>query len=189
MRYAVLITAFVIANITPGYCDRRASPAKATKPKVELTVTNWKGVQKLVAKHKGKVVVVDIWTTTCPICMAKFPEFQALAKPHGDKVALISVNCDFDGIKDKPPKHCREGVLKFLRKQNATFDNVMLNIPFIAFLNKIELESTPALLVYDKTGKLVKRFDNDDSKKAEDDFTMKQVAELVNKLVQQNAAK
>jgi len=163
-------------------------PAFAESPrpaKVPLVETNWKGVQKLVASHKGKVVVVDIWTTTCPGCLKKFPDFVALRKRHKGKVALISVNCDYDGIPDKPPKHYRPDVLKFLRKQNATFDNVMLNIPFLGFLNAAKLESTPAMYVYDKTGKLVQRFDNDKAVKEADEFTMQQVRELVAKLVKQ----
>jgi thiol-disulfide isomerase/thioredoxin len=158
--------------------------AEAPRPaKVQIVETNWKGIQKLVATHKGKVVVVDIWTTTCLGCTKKFPDFVALRKQFKGKVALISVNCDYDGIPDKPPKFYRADVLKFLQKQNATFDNVMLNVPFLGFLNARKLESTPAVYVYDKTGKLARRFDNDKAEKETDEFTMQQVRELVSKLV------
>ena len=150
--------------------------------KIKLTVTDWNGVQKLVRKNKGKVVVIDIWTTTCPACLTKFPKFKAIGTAHPKSVTLISVNCDYDGVKDKPPKHYRPDVMKFLKKQNATFTNVMLNISFINFLEKVKLESTPAVFVYDKTGKLAKRFDNDNATKVADEYTMKQVADLVKKL-------
>lgn len=161
-----------------------AATASARKP-VRLQAMNWNEVQKLIARHKGKVVVVDIWTTTCPACLKKFPDFVELQKRYKNNVACISVNCDYDGIEGKPPKFYRPHVLKFLRKQNATFDNVLLTISFLDFLNKIDLASTPAMLVYDKTGKLAKRFDNDDAATAEDEFTMKQVEQLVARLVKQ----
>lgn len=149
---------------------------------VKLTETDWDGVQKLVASNKGRVVVVDIWTTTCPGCLTKFPEFVRLQKTYGQRVALISVNCDYDGIADKPPKFYRADVLKFLRKQNAVGENVMLNVAFLKFLEAIRLESTPAVYVYDTTGKLAKRFDNDKAAKEADEYTMQQVEKLVSEL-------
>ena len=151
---------------------------------VTLTIKNWEQVQKLVATHKGKVVVVDIWTTTCLGCLVEFPKFAALQKQYGkDKVVCISVNCDYDGIESKPPKYYREDVLKFLRKKHATFENVMLDLSFIAFLDKVKLESTPAILVYGPATKLVKRFDNDDAKSEKDDYLMEDVEALIERLL------
>lgn len=154
---------------------------------VTLKIKNWQDVQKLVVTHKGKVVVVDIWTTTCLSCVEEFPKFVALQKKYGkDKVVCISVNCDYDGIESKPPKYYRDKVLKFLRKNNASFENVMLNVPFLAFLDKIELESTPAILVYGPDAKLAKRFDNDDAKSEKDDYSMKNVQALIERLLKKS---
>lgn len=174
-----LISAFTILGAFAAALPAVADDSRPAK--IGLVEANWKGVQKLVASHKGKVVVVDVWTTTCAGCLKKFPDFLALQRLH--KIALISVNCDYDGIPDKPPKFYREHVLKFLKKQNTTCENVMLNVPFLDFLNAVKLESTPAMYVYDKTGKLAKRFDNDKAETEADEFTMKQVHNLVGKLV------
>jgi len=178
-----LVAALFAADSTAIGDEAESAGEDSKRKTVRLVEMDWKGVQKLVASHKGKVVVVDIWTTTCPVCLTKFPKFVALQKTFGEKAACVSLNCDYDGIPDKPPKYYRDNVLKFLRKQNATFDNVLLTMPFLAFLNKIKLESTPAVLVYDRSGKLVKRFDNDKAVKEADEFTMKQVTALVGKLV------
>ncbi|MBT4863941.1 MAG: TlpA family protein disulfide reductase [Planctomycetaceae bacterium] len=175
---------FALFTATPVAAEKPRTSKKEVKPAVELKVRSWKGLQKLVAAHKGKVVVVDIWTTTCGTCVEEFPKFAALQKQFPkDKIALISLNCDYDGIKDKPPEFYRADVTKFLRKQNATFENVMLNIAFIDFLDQVDLSSTPAVLVYRPNGKLAKRFDNDKAEKLEDEFTIKDVKQQIAKLL------
>jgi len=157
---------------------------KKLPSKVTLTVEKWQEVQKRVATHKGKVVVINIWTTTCLTCLEEFPKFAAWQKKYGkNKVVCISLNCDYDGIESKPPKYYREKVLKFLRKQNASFENVMLNVPFLTFLEKIKLESTPAILVYGPSTQLAKRFDNDAAKSEKDDYSMKDVEALIERLL------
>lgn len=179
--WAVLLALFIA---TPAAAEKPAASKKNAKPAVKLDVRSWKGLEKLVAAHKGKVVVVDIWTTTCGTCIEEFPKFAALGKQFPrDKIALISVNCDFDGIKGKPPSFYRADVLKFLRKQNATFENIMLDVAFIDFLDQIDLSSTPAVLVYRPDGKLAKRFDNDDAEDVEDEYTVDDVKRHITKLL------
>ena len=74
-------------------------------------------------------------------------------------------------------------MLKFLRKEKATFDNVMIDIPFIDFLDRFDLASTPSILVYGTDGRLVKRFDNDDALDIEDEYSIDDVKQLINKLL------
>jgi thiol-disulfide isomerase/thioredoxin len=163
---------------------------KKQSSEVLLEINNWQGVQKLVAAHKGKVVVIDIWTTTCLTCVEEFPKFVALQKKYGkDKVVCISVNCDYDGIESKPPKYYRKKVQKILKKNHASFENVMLNVSFLEFLDAIKLESTPAILVYGPDVILAKRFDNDDSKSEKDDYSMKDVEALIEQLLKMKLKK
>jgi thiol-disulfide isomerase/thioredoxin len=176
-----LFCAAVLVAIVPAgtlHADRPAA-----KP-VALREASWQDVENLVAQHRGKVVIVDIWTTTCAGCVKKFPEFVALGRKFGSqRVACISVNCDYDGVTSKPPKFYRAGVLKVLKKHNATFDNVMLNVSFLKFLESMKLESTPAVLVYAADGKLAKRFDNDKAFKEADEFSTDDVSRFVQKLL------
>ncbi|HUG90479.1 MAG TPA: redoxin family protein [Planctomycetaceae bacterium] len=154
---------------------------------IGLAVTNWDGVQALVRKHRGKVVAVNIWTTTCPACLEEFPGFVRMQQTFGrDDVACIAVNCDYDGIKTKPPAYYRDRVVAFLREQDAgILDNVLLDTPLIDFLDQIGLASSPAIYVYDRSGKLAKRFDNDNVARAEDEFTLSAVEALISELVEQ----
>lgn len=161
-----------------------ATAARADDPVPELQVRDWKQTQELIAAHEGKVVLVDIWTTTCPACVEKFPDFVKLHQQFGtERLACISVNCDFDGVPGKPPQHYQPKVQKFLQEQQAEFDHVLLSVPFVDFLDEIELASTPAFLLFDANGKLVRRFDNDAAGDESDEFTMMQVAQAVEDLL------
>ena len=149
---------------------------------VTLNVTSWDDVQQLAARHRGKVVVIDIWTTTCLTCVEEFPKFVELQRKYGkDKLACISVNCDNDGIETKPPHWYRDDVLKFLQHNQATFENVMLDLSLLDFMELIGLNSTPAILIYGRDGKLARRFDNDISTSADEGFTIQQVAAVIDR--------
>jgi thiol-disulfide isomerase/thioredoxin len=166
-----------------------AAAAKPSKPEVELKILSHDNFQQLVAGHKGKVVVVDVWSTTCPPCVKEFPGLVALHKQHGpDKVACVSLSLDYIGAKGKPPEAYQQRVLEFLRSRDATFDNALASESADELLNKLELGGPPAVYVYDRDGNLAKRFDNDSIESEEDEFTYKDVNELVAKLVAGAAA-
>jgi hypothetical protein len=96
----------------------------------------------------------------------------------------MSLACDYAGIKNKPPEYYRERVLKFLTKQGATFENLLSSVPSDElFDKKMELSSIPAVYVFGRDGKLVKRFDNEKAEKEEDNFTYADVTKLVEELV------
>lgn len=73
--------------------------SKVDNPDVKLTAGTWKDVEAIVAKSAGKIVVVDIWSTSCLPCMQEFPHLVEIHKRHSDKVVCISFNVDYVGIK------------------------------------------------------------------------------------------
>lgn len=156
---------------------------KATVTAVTLDIKNWDETLELVAKHKGKVVVLDLWSTSCDPCMVEFPHLVELHKKHGDKLICMSASCDYAGIKSKPPESYRDHVLEFLTKQNATFQNVLLNVESDVLFEKIELASIPAVYVFGPDGKVAKRFDNDNAKPGEDFTYTKDIVPFVEKLL------
>ena len=166
--------------------DAAATGSAATNDVPAVRILSWAQTEEFIRKeHAGKVVLVDVWTRTCPACVDGFPDFARLQERFGrDRFACVSVNCDYDGIEGKPPEFYREGVEKFLREQNARFDHVLLNVPLLDFLDAVKLNSTPALFVYDPSGKLVRRFDNDDAATEEEEFDIDDVAAAVAELLQ-----
>jgi thiol-disulfide isomerase/thioredoxin len=151
--------------------------------KVELKILGWDDTQKLIASKKGQVVVLDAWSTSCVPCMREFPHLVELHKALGDDVACISLSADYTGSKTKPPEFYREKVLKFLTKQGATFDNVLSSLPSDELFETLDIPSIPAVFVYDRSGKLLKKFDNSEAESEEDEFTYKDVRALVEKEV------
>lgn len=162
-----------------GNSKSTVKPAAA----VTLDIKSWDETLELVAQHKGKVVVLDLWSTSCDSCMEEFPHLVTLHKQHGDKLACLSASCDFVGIKSKPPESYRDVVLEFLTKQNATFPNVLLNVDSDTLFAKIELASIPAVYVFGRDGKVAKRFDNDNAKSGEEFTYTKDVVPFVEKLL------
>lgn len=139
-----------------------ASPADAPPleaPPVTLTTLDWEGVEQLVAGHKGKIVVVDLWSTWCDPCRREFPHFVRLHEELRDRgVVCVSVSCDYDGIPSRPVESLRPQVLEFLQKQRATFENVMSKLATEDLFNLLKIGGVPAVFVYDRSGELVRKF-------------------------------
>lgn len=158
------------------------------KPKavVTLKITGWEETQAAIKQHKGQIVVLDLWSTSCDPCMKEFPNLVKLHLAHPKDVACISASADYTGSKNKPPEFYRERVLTFLQEQDATFENFLLNVPSDELFEKIELASIPAVYVYGRDGKLVKRFDSESAenlKADEEAFTYADVNKVVQGLL------
>jgi thiol-disulfide isomerase/thioredoxin len=169
--------------------DAAASRSARTADVPRVRILNWAQTEEFLRKeHAGKVVLVDLWTRTCPACVEGFPDFVRLQERFGrDKFACVSVNCDYDGIEGKPPQYYQAGVEKFLREHDASFDHVLLNVSLLDLLDEVKLNSTPAMFVYDPTGKLVRRFDNDKAGTDAEEFDIEDVAAVVKTLLASGA--
>ena len=144
-----------------------APPATVGESGVELKILGWDEIEKLIAGHRGKIVVVDLWSMSCVPCMKEFPGLVDLHKLHHKDVACVSLSCDYSGIKAKPPETYRDKVHSFLAKQEATFDNVLSSLESDELLDKYEVAAPPAVFVYGRNGKLIKRINNEQDEYAD----------------------
>jgi len=156
--------------------------AAATGP-VDLIEANWNELQTLVGEQKGKVVVVDVWSTACEPCMKEFPHLITLHQRLKDDVVAISFDVDYVGIKSKPVAYYRERVLKFLGSQpeNKVLHR-MCTMAADDLFTELDLGSIPAIYVYGRDGTLAKRFDISNSQGMGVSYE-NQVVPLVNELV------
>jgi thiol-disulfide isomerase/thioredoxin len=166
----------------------KASPkSQKAEGEVTLKILNWDESLDIVKQHKGKIVVVDVWSTSCAPCMKEFPNLVKLHRELGNDVACVSISTDYAGSKKKPPEFYQERVLKFLTQKEATFDNVLCNVPSDELFEKLDLASIPAVYVFGRDGKQVKRFDSSSQGKLgtdEEAFTYADVNKLVETLLQ-----
>ena len=93
--------------------------------------------------------------------MREFPQLVQLHRKFADRVTCLSLNLNYDGSADAAPESLRDPVQKFLNEQQATFQNIVSSEPDTALYDRLKLSSIPAAYVYDREGKLRKRFDNE----------------------------
>jgi thiol-disulfide isomerase/thioredoxin len=176
--------AAVLALITMAAFNTSVGADPADASAITVQFANWEQTLKIVAGHKGKVVVLDAWSTSCQPCKEEFPNLVKLHKKHGKSgLACLSLACDYSGVKDKPPEYYKERILKFLTKQGATFQNLIATVPSDELYDQMQLTSIPAVYVFGRDGKLAKRFDNEKAENEEDNFTYKDVTKLVEELL------
>ena len=152
----------VVLTISMSLCHSGSCAEEKSKASdnVSLNDGSWKDLEKYVGTQKGRIVVVDLWSTSCLPCMKEFPGLVKLSNDHPKDVSCVSFNLDYVGIKSKPPEYYRERVTKFLTARKATLKNFLSTDEADKVFADIKLSSIPAVFVYDREGELVKRFDS-----------------------------
>lgn len=141
-------------------------PAEAPPTDVKLQIADYDGLQALIKSHQGKVVVLDVWNTSCEPCLREFPGLVALHKKYGpERLACISLNLDYEGL--GKPEDKQAPVLAFLKEKGATFDNVLSGVEPDIFYKLLKIPSVPSILIYDRAGNLAHAFKKECSYKTD----------------------
>lgn len=114
-----------------------------TLNKEKITLSN------LVSKNKGKVIFVDFWASWCAPCRYAMPFSRELREEYkGNEIVFIYISIDTD----------------FEKWMNASdkeklFDNrnnlLSINYPTADFYKKLQIQTIPRYLIYNKNGELV----------------------------------
>ena len=133
---AVLLAAFLCVSAGSWSVAAEIDPAS-------IKGLDAKGLAKLVAENKNKVVVVNVFASWCPPCRKEVPGLVEVRKALPESVmTLIGVSVD------KTPK----ALYNFL-------DGMGVNYPMYLAENKFEehvgVTAVPLLLIYNKRGELV----------------------------------
>ena len=153
VSFALIVTGFFTALLLSVEAH-----AADTDANVSVTIADRAKYDEVLAKHKGKVVLVDFWATWCATCVKQFPHTVELSKKHNKmKFAVISVSMDDAESKDH--------VLDFLKAKGAAFDNLLSKYEigdeaFTAF--DLGDSGVPHYKIYDAKGKLVKSLSKPD---------------------------
>ena len=148
-----------------------ASDLNATSSaSVQLAVADLSELEQVVKSHAGKVVVVDVWSTSCAPCMREFPHLVELSQTHPERLVCISFNVDYIGLKSKPPEAYVAKVEHFLQKQHAVdVTNLLSASTDESVLRQFSIGAIPAILIYSADGELKHTFT--DSNTGEDGLT------------------
>ena len=156
----------IAAILAATGCESQHLPPKEQAAEVQLKILDYAGIQRLIADHRGQVVVVDAWSTGCPPCIAEFPRLVALHDKYKSRgLECISLSLDFEGV--GKPEDVSPQVLAFLRKHNAALDNVLAADEPETIYKKLDAASIPLVLVYDRQGKPRGRLQEGEAKKGE----------------------
>lgn len=169
--HACLLPA-VVVMAGCGTPEEPATPAASSPPPAAAAATNPAAAQEItlelvdhealtarIAEGKGRVVVLDCWSTSCPPCIKEFPGLLALQKRLGDDVLCLSLSLDYEGIGEVDDVMPR--VRGFLEDVGATIPNMLSREESDVMLTKLDLVSVPGIFVYAADGSLAKRFDDD----------------------------
>ncbi|MBW3624806.1 MAG: redoxin domain-containing protein [Armatimonadetes bacterium] len=134
-----------------------STPAFAadSSPAVSLQPITAKGIQQEIKQSKGKLVLVSLWSRSCPPCIAGYPELVQMGKKYGPKgLRILSINV----IDDERTR--RDWSIPFLQKQNLpaeSFDVYYENEPddesFIKALDAKWYGGLPAEFLFNTQGK------------------------------------
>jgi thiol-disulfide isomerase/thioredoxin len=173
---------FVLLTCAGTFAVAAAEDAKGSK-EVTLKVASWADAQQAVAQQKGKIVVLDLWSTGCQPCVKEFPQLVKLQNSFPQEVVCISFNTNYIGV-GKPEDEAAD-VLKFLTRQKAHLINLLSSEADEDLYKRVGIASIPVVQVYDRSGKLAKQFDNEQDEYGKDGFTyQKNVAPYVKQLIE-----
>jgi thiol-disulfide isomerase/thioredoxin len=121
----------------------------------KLAPLNEAAFAKMVASHKGKIVLVDFWATWCVPCRAEMPQLVKLSerlKARG--FDLVTVSGDEPSKEALALKVLTENAVggPFYVKKAADDDK------FYASVDDKWSGEMPAMFIYDRTGKKVRSF-------------------------------
>jgi len=106
------------------------------------------GKKASITEYRGKVVVVDVWTTWCSPCRAMIPHEREMVKRlEGEPFALLSVSCDEE----------KQTLTDFLNDTAMPWDHWWVGMES-DFAKTLNISSFPTVFVLDAKG--IVRFKN-----------------------------
>ncbi len=169
------LSALIVLALGGG--ERAAPPSPDAR--VDIQVVKYPELSRMIAQHVGKVVVVDFWSVSCTPCRRKFSHLVDIHRKFaGQGLVALSVSLDEEAQR----KEVQDEVRAFLKEQNATFTNLLLDEPYEVWRDKLDIAAPPCVFVFGRDGQWQK-FD-DDSLDADNSAGDTRIEKLVNEWLQ-----
>ncbi|MCQ0112061.1 TlpA family protein disulfide reductase [Zhouia amylolytica] len=125
---------------------------KAKSKALEMSFTAMDGTKVNLKNMRGKVVLIDFWSTYCPPCIKEMPHVKELYdkyKDNGFEVIGIIANGE----------ESREQIMKIMEKTRATWPQRLdkaSNVS-VSYHSLYNINSLPTVWLLDKEGRIVDR--------------------------------
>ncbi|MEC8265284.1 MAG: TlpA disulfide reductase family protein [Pseudomonadota bacterium] len=98
------------------------------------------GVNEIISKTNGKIILLNFWATWCTPCIKEIPDLQKLKKEFNAKVDVFFISVD---------SNFKESVPKFLKKNN--FSNLKVyNDEKLNISKKFNVKIMPTTIIINK---------------------------------------
>lgn len=143
----LLLVSLLFCSPFSGKASKRCVVEEENKSRTEgydLSFRDSKNNVVSLDQLKGKVVVINLWATWCPPCLAEMPSLDQLYKDFKGNDSIVILAVDMDGNLSTSKK--------FMAKRKYSLPVYQLNS---ALPNGLSTKSIPTTIILDKAGKLV----------------------------------
>ena len=153
---AVLITAFTVVAVVETlhfssaqsssvpslgfYVPKSSTPVAFSLPSLTPSAT---GPRTSLSDLLGKPVVLNLWASTCDICMSETPAFEGVARAVGDQVSFVGIDT---------ADVSRRAAVAFAHRYGVTYRQ--LYDPGAAVFNGYGLPGLPVTVFVSSSGKV-----------------------------------
>ena len=130
-----------IQRLLAGSPSEIAVEDQRTVNSMDWVLLDLEGRQRNMSADHGKIIVVNLWATWCPPCVAEMPSLQKLYDKYGDRVAFYFVSNEKVALLNR-----------FLTVKGYTFP---VYIPGSEYPKEFDSESLPTTYVIDQKGKII----------------------------------
>ena len=102
---------------------------------------------------KGKVVLVDVWTTTCGGCRAELPALRQFADKVKERKDFTLLSICGDAVEGGRKE---DGIKAFVAEFNINYP-VLMDLPSHSIIRTFEVHLLPTKMLFDSAGKLLMR--------------------------------
>lgn len=120
-------------------------PSPPAQPNMAFSTPDGEAVK--LSDYKGKVILLNVWATWCPPCIAEMPTLEALqSQRSGDDFEVVTVSIDRT-IEEAAIWFERNGIEKLPVLHDGTY----------ALPQKLEVRGLPVSVIYDRQGREIAR--------------------------------
>lgn len=156
------LAAQTVAKSTPG---NASSAFKNTPPEIKPlsigdvvpeilfeNVLNYKSKKAKLSDFRGKLVILDMWSTWCSSCIEAFPKMQEIQDKFKDRIQILLVN-PYDSKYDSDVKIAK--VLRRLKERTGFYPTLPIPVHDTILNQYFPHQSVPHLILIEPQGTLI----------------------------------